>query len=94
MGAQLPHLCCCALPAGHESWVLDVSVHPSGSLFATGSSDARVKLWDMATRTCTQTLTQHTDQVWAVAFSSDGMLATASDDKQLIIHTEKEQGGS
>jgi WD repeat-containing protein 61 len=74
--------------------VLDVSVHPNGSLFATGSSDARVKLWDLATRTCTQTLTQHTDQVWAVAFSSEGMLATASDDKQLIIHTEKEQGGS
>lgn len=49
--------------AGHESWVLSVACHPDGSAFATGSSDAKVKLWDLQTRTCAQTLTEHTDQV-------------------------------
>lgn len=41
-------------PAGHESWVLSVSAHPSGTAFATGSSDSRIKLWDLQTRTCAQ----------------------------------------
>jgi len=50
--------------AGHESWVLSVACHPSGSSFATGSSDAKVKLWDLQTRTCSQTLADHTDQVF------------------------------
>lgn len=49
--------------AGHESWVLSVACHPDGSTFATGSSDAKVKLWDLQTRTCAQTITEHTDQV-------------------------------
>jgi WD40 repeat protein len=42
------------LPAGHESWVLSVSAHPRGTAFATGSSDSKVKLWDLQTRTCAQ----------------------------------------
>jgi len=72
--------------SGHESWVLDIAVHPTGAAAVTGSSDSRVKLWDLHTRACVQTLTDHSDQVWAVTFSSDGSrLATAADDKQLII---------
>ena len=43
--------------------MLSVACHPSGSSFATGSSDAKVKLWDLQTRTCAQTLSDHTDQV-------------------------------
>lgn len=50
--------------AGHESWVLSVAMHPGGSAFASGGSDACVKLWDINTRTCVQTLSaDHTDQV-------------------------------
>ena len=43
--------------------MLSVACHPSGKVFATGSSDARVKLWDLQTRTCAQTVTEHSDQV-------------------------------
>lgn len=43
--------------------MLSVACHPSGDSFATGSSDAKVKLWDLQTRTCAQTLSDHTDQV-------------------------------
>ncbi len=46
--------------------MLSVAVHPNGSTFASGGSDSRVKLWDIATRTCVQTMTSdHTDQVGA-----------------------------
>ena len=54
------HLLDCA---GHESWVLSVACHPDGTAFATGSSDSKVKLWDLQTRACVQTIADHTDQV-------------------------------
>lgn len=40
-------------------------MHPGGAAFATASSDSRVRLWDLSTRTCVQTLGEHTDQVGA-----------------------------
>lgn len=73
--------------AGHESWVLSVAAHPGGAAFATGGSDGKVKLWDLATRTCAQSLGDHGDQVWAVAFRGDGgRLASASDDKSVCLY--------
>ncbi|GIL74367.1 hypothetical protein Vretimale_2084 [Volvox reticuliferus] len=74
--------------SGHESWVLSVAMHPGGSAFASGGSDARVKLWDINTRTCVQTLSSdHTDQVWGVAFNSTGThLASVADDKHMIVY--------
>ena len=39
-------------------------------------------------RTCEHTFTEHTDQVWGVAYSEDGSkLATVSDDKTMIVYT-------
>ncbi len=67
--------------------MLSVAVHPDGSGFATGSSDGRVKVWDLATRSVGQSLSEHSDQVWGVAFNSDGTrLASVSDDKQLLVY--------
>jgi hypothetical protein len=43
--------------------VLSVSCHPDGGAFASGSSDSKVKLWDLSTRTCSQTVAEHSDQV-------------------------------
>lgn len=65
-----------------------MAVHPSGTAFATSSSDSRVKLWDLATRACVQTLGEHTDQVWALAFDSTGTrLCSGGDDKLLTIYS-------
>jgi WD repeat-containing protein 61 len=72
---------------GHGSWVLSVSASPDGACVASGGADAAVRLWDVATRTCSQTLSsEHSDLVWGVAFSPDGTrLATAADDKAVAL---------
>ncbi|MCE3216617.1 WD repeat-containing protein vip3 [Datura stramonium] len=79
--------------SGHASWVLSVDVSPDGGAIATGSSDKTVRLWDLKMRAATQTLTNHTDQVWAVAFGPTSrtdvrscMLASVSDDKSLSFY--------
>jgi hypothetical protein len=43
--------------------VLSVAVHPSGNAFVTGSSDSKVRLFDLQQRQCTQTVAEHSDQV-------------------------------
>ncbi|XP_031093569.1 WD repeat-containing protein VIP3 [Ipomoea triloba] len=79
--------------SGHSSWVLSVDVSPDGGAIATGSSDKSVRLWDLKMRAATQILTNHTDQVWAVAFGPPGkndprscMLASVSDDKSIAFY--------
>lgn len=73
--------------SGHESWVLSVAVHPDGNAIATGGSDGKVKLWDLKEKKCVQTSSEHSDQVWGVAWSSDGKrLASVSDDRSLCTY--------
>ena len=48
--------------------MLSVAAHPSGTAFATGGSDAKVKLWDVGARACVQTVAEHTDQVTGELF--------------------------
>jgi WD40 repeat protein len=51
------------------------------------SSDKKVKIWDLGTRQCTQTIAEHQDQVWAVAYNPSGaLLASGGDDKALIVY--------
>ena len=72
--------------SGHENWVVSVAVHPDGTAFVTGGADGKVKLWDLATKTCVQTLSEHVDQVWGVAWRADGSrVASVSDDRSVCI---------
>ena len=72
--------------SGHESWVLGVAVHPSGNVIASGGSDGKVKLFDMETNKCIQTVSEHTDQVWSVSWSEDGTrLASVGDDRTVLL---------
>jgi WD repeat-containing protein 61 len=73
---------------GHTGWVLSVAAAPSGATLVTGGSEATLRLWDVATRTCAQTLSgEHTDLLWACAFSPDGSkLATGADDKAIALY--------
>ncbi|KAF6164763.1 hypothetical protein GIB67_041015 [Kingdonia uniflora] len=79
--------------SGHASWVLSLDVSPDGAALATGSSDRTVRLWDLSMRASVQTMTNHNDQVWGVAFrppGSDGgrsgRLASVSDDKCISLY--------
>lgn len=79
--------------SGHASWVLSIDVSPDGMAVATGSSDRTVRLWDINTRASVQTMSNHSDQVWAVAFRPPGgtgvragRLASVSDDKSISLY--------
>jgi WD repeat-containing protein 61 len=78
--------------AGHSSWVLSVAWSPSAGSgqdhVASGSSDKKVKIWDIRLRQCLQTLDHHVDQVWGVAYNESGShLATVSDDKSVRVYS-------
>ncbi|GKU91455.1 hypothetical protein SLEP1_g5327 [Rubroshorea leprosula] len=76
--------------SGHASWVLSVDASPDGEAIATGSSDKTVRLWDLRMRAALQTMSNHTDQVWGVAFRpgvrAAGRLASVSDDKSISLY--------
>ena len=50
-----------------------VSFSPDGTKVASGSYDKMVKLWDVTSGECLQTLEGHSDYVTSVTFSPDGM---------------------
>ena len=55
-------------------------------LHFSASFDSTVRLWDVTTGTCRQTLQRHTEPVYSVAFSPDGrFLATGSFDQCVHI---------
>ncbi|XP_038695520.1 WD repeat-containing protein VIP3-like [Tripterygium wilfordii] len=78
--------------SGHTSWVLSVDGGPDGLAIATGSSDKTVRLWDLNMRAAVQTMTNHSDKVWGVAFWPPGgtgvrfgRLASVSDDEHFAL---------
>jgi WD40 repeat protein len=71
---------------GHAEYVRSVAFSPDGKLFASGSNDNTVKIWDVASRRELRTLTGHTDHVLAIRFSRHGsLLASLGYDKTVRV---------
>ncbi len=63
---------------------MSVSFDNNG-LFASGSSDYTIKLWNVTTGDCLKTLTGHKDSVNSVSFNHQGLLASGSLDKDIKV---------
>jgi WD40 repeat protein len=62
---------------GHKSWVNAVAFDPAGKTLISGSSDGTVKVWDVATGECRQTVVASKAEVRSIAISSDGAIVAA-----------------
>src|SRR5262249_22042681 len=69
---------------GHSNVVWRVAFSPDGKIWAAGSQDGSVKLWDAASHKNTATWKADISGIGALAFSPDGKLL-ASGSKDLTI---------
>lgn len=87
----------------HTDWVRALAYSPCGQYLASGSDDSTVKIWDVHTRACLQTLgekdlttEEEADESWvrAVAYSPCGQyLASGSEEKMIKIWDAKTGAG-
>jgi WD40 repeat protein len=68
-------------------YVVDIAYSPDGKFLASASStDKTIKIWDMASQQCIQSLTGHTRQVISISYSPDGkFLASSSVDSDIRL---------
>ena len=71
---------------GHRDYLRSVAYSPDGSRLISGSDDRTIKIWNVSTGQCLQTLTGHTDYVWEVSYRPDGKrIASGSFDETIKI---------
>jgi WD40 repeat protein len=72
--------------AGHSTLVWATAWSPNGLQLASSSADGTIKLWNVQTGECLQTLQGHCHVVWSVAWSPDGQtLASSSSDETIRV---------
>jgi WD40 repeat protein len=71
---------------GHVGIVWGVAFSPDGCMLATAGEDCTIKLWDVTSGQCLQTLQGHTSGVRTVVFTPDGnTLISCSTDSTIRI---------
>ena len=72
--------------SGHRGSVLAVAFSPDGKTLVSGSRDATIKLWDVASASLKRTLTNHAADVYALSFSHSGkLMASGSKDTTIVL---------
>ncbi|ODQ77754.1 hypothetical protein BABINDRAFT_40779 [Babjeviella inositovora NRRL Y-12698] len=67
---------------GHQGWVRSIAIEPENKWFATGASDATIKIWDLASSRLKVTLAGHIMPVRGLVVSErHPYLFSASEDK-------------
>ena len=76
----------CGVLVGHGSTVWSAGFSPDGTKVVSGSSDKTLRLWNVATGECEQTLAGHSAGVSSAGFSPDGTkVVSASYDETLRL---------
>jgi WD40 repeat protein len=66
--------------------ILSIAISPDGTLLATGDTDSKIRLWQIADGKQLWVGKGHCNWIWAVAFSSDGQrLASGSGDTTIRV---------
>ena len=69
------------LSSWHSSAVKSVAISPDGQTLVSGSTDGKIKVWNLETKEEIHTITKHSGSVNCVAISLDGeTLASSSED--------------
>ena len=77
----------------HEAAVYGLAFSADGRWLATAGTDKLVKLWDWSSAMPAEKakLEGHSDAVWSVAFSRNGLLASSGADRKILLWNEEGQ---
>lgn len=71
---------------GHDNWVREIVIHPSGKYLVSVSDDKSIRIWDLKTGRCVKTIEAHSHFVTSVAYcSTSPIVATGSVDQSIKI---------
>lgn len=86
---------CELMMASYDGYIVVAAIAftAAGTLFATGSFDKTVRIWDFASRTCLKILRTNYC-VYSVVFSADGKILISSGDDGLVQVWDVETGES
>ncbi|KAK9467637.1 quinon protein alcohol dehydrogenase-like superfamily [Lipomyces arxii] len=77
---------------GHSKWITSLSFEPlhlldesQGLRLVSSSKDATLKVWDVTSRTCIQTLSGHTACITSAKWSGLGVIYSCSQDKTIKV---------
>jgi WD40 repeat protein len=77
--------------SANKEWVTCLSVHPTQNIFASGSADRTVNIWDIKCRKSIQCIKgnnndiEHNSIVWGLNFTRDGSCMISGDSDGIVV---------